>query len=259
MRTRNTKPLNIFSHSIDGWEYECAFDPNMLDNFGQTPLYIACLSGNDGLIEKLLRWRLLGTNVTQPQIQAYICPIDLNQQCGIGKESALMAAVRGGFVTIVLSLLRSGINPNILNASAIEEMDSEESNCNLVLLEAVRQKSWILTELLLRFVLAPEHQMVHLFSNITFSIFCHRFGTKDINSGAIKLSIGAADDKFMKSLLSRECHIDVEHKLNDKDLLADGNLGQTTPSYCNTYRNLFPTHPTVINWNFANCQLPELR
>lgn len=129
----------------------------MLDNFGQTPLYIACLSGNDGLIEKLLRWRLLGTNVTQPQIQAYICPIDLNQQCGIGKESALMAAVRGGFVNIVKSLLRNGINPNILNASAIEEMDSEESNCNLVLLEAVRQKSWILTELLLRFDMLPQN------------------------------------------------------------------------------------------------------
>lgn len=143
-------------YTLDNWEYECAFDPNLLDNFGQTPLYIACLSGNDGLIEKLMRWRLIGTNVMQPELQAYICPIDLNQQCGIGKESALMAAVRGGFVTIVSSLLRNGINPNILNASAIEEIDSEESNCNLVLLEAVRQKSWILTELLLRYVTASS-------------------------------------------------------------------------------------------------------
>lgn len=182
-----------------------------------------------------MRWRLLGTNVMQPEHQAFICPIDLNQQCGIGKESALMAAVRGGFVAIVSSLLRNGINPNILNASAIDEIDSEESSCNLVLLEAVRQKSWILTELLLR------------------------FGTKDINSGAIKLSIGIADDRFLHSLLSRECHIDLEHKLNDKDLLSDGNLGRTIPSYCNSYRNLFPSHPTVINWNFINCQLSELK
>lgn len=66
-----------------------------------------------------------------------------------------MAAVRGDFVAIVSSLLRNGINPNILNSSAIDEIDSEESNYNLVLLEAVRQKSWILTELLLRFV---EHK-----------------------------------------------------------------------------------------------------
>lgn len=86
-----------------------------------------------------------------------------------------------------------------------------------------------------------------------------RFGAKDLNSGAIKFSIAAADQSLISSLLARECHVDTEYKLNDKDLLLDGNLGETVPSFCNSYRNLFPTNPTVINWNFRNCQLSQIK
>lgn len=139
-------------YSIGEWEYYCAFDPNQLDNFNQTPLYIACLSGNDYIIERLLNWRIIGFSSEDDNVyRKLICPVDLNVQCAIVKETALMAAVRGGFVYIVSLLLRSGIDPNIYNNHLVDDIDSDENNCNSVLLEAVRQKSFTLTELLLRY------------------------------------------------------------------------------------------------------------
>lgn len=220
---------------IGDWEYESAFDPNQLDNFNQTPLYIACLSGNDYIIECLLNWRLVCTHASRPECQVLLSPIDLNTQCAFVQETALMAAVRGGFLYIVYILLRNGINPNIYNSNLMDDLDSEESVGNSVLIEAVRQKSFLMTELLLR------------------------FGAKDVNSCAIKIACTNADEDLIHCLLARHSHEDPEHKLNESDLLTGSNLGQTLPSYCNTYCNLFPTNPTVINWNFNNCQLQEIK
>lgn len=135
---------------MDKWEFECAFDPNQLDSFNQTPLYIACLSGNDYIIERLLNWRLIGQHIDNVNAARLLCPIDLNVQCGFVQETALMAAVRGDFVCIVSVLLRNGINPNVYNNHLTGDMDNEASVGNAVLLEAVRQKSFLMTELLLR-------------------------------------------------------------------------------------------------------------
>lgn len=167
------------------------------------------------------------------------CPIDLNVQCAFVRETALMAAVRGGFLSIVLILLRNGIDPNIYNTNLIDDLNCDENTGNSVLIEAIRQKSFLMTELLLR------------------------FGAKDTNSCAIKIAIGNADDDLIQCLLARHSHEDNEHKLNENDLLTgigtNCNLGQTLPSYCNTYCNIFPTNPTVIDWNFNNCQLQEIK
>lgn len=173
--------------------------------------------------------------MTRHESQMLLSPIDLNVQCAYVKETALMAAVRGGFLYIVFILLRNRINPNIYNSNLIEDVDSEECSGNSVLIEAVRQKSFLMTELLLR------------------------FGAKDANSCAIKIACTNGDEDLIHCLLARHSHEDPEHKLNETDLLTGSNLGQTLPSYCNTYCNLFPTNPTVIDWNFTSCQLPEIK
>lgn len=224
-----------FVSRIGEWEYECAFDSNQLDNFNQTPLYIACLSGNDYIIESLLNWRLVCTNLDRPESQILMSPVDLNVQCAVVRETALMAAVRGGFLYIVFVLLRNGADPNIYNKNLSDEMSGEENIGNSVLVESVRQRSFLMTELLLR------------------------FGAKDTNAYAIKIACTNADDDLIHCLLARHSHEDPEHKLNEIDLLTGSNLGQTLPSYCNTYCNLFPTNPTVIDWNFNNCQLQEIK
>lgn len=165
-----------------------------------------------------------------------LSPIDLNVQCAFVKETALMAAVRGGFLYIVSILLRNGINPNIYNSNLIDDIGSDDCSGNSVLIEAVRQKSFLMTELLLR------------------------FGAKDTNSCATKIACVNADEDLVHCLLARHSHEDPEHKLNETDLLTGcSNLGQTLPSYCNTYCNLFPTNPTVIDWSFTNCHLQEIK
>lgn len=220
----------------DHWEYECAFDPNQLDNFNQTPLYIACLSGNDYIIGCLLNWRLICTNTTKQKCQMLLSPIDLNVQCAFVKETALMAAVRGGFLYIVFILLRNGINPNIYNSNIIDDdLGTEDCIGNTVLIEAVRQRSFSMTEILLR------------------------FGAEDTNSCALKIAIENADEELIHCILARHSREDPEHKLNETDLLTGSDLGQILPSYCNTYRNLFPTNPTVIDWSSTNYQLQEIQ
>lgn len=96
-----------------------------------------------------------------------------------------------------------------------------------------------------------------LFWRQQISIF--RFGAKDFNANAIKIACNNGNDELIQCLLARCSHLDLEHKLNETDLLIDCNFGETLPSYCNTYCNLFPTHPTVINWNFETCQLNGIK
>lgn len=97
------------------------------------------------------------------------------------------------------------------------------------------------------------------FRNTHWFVKFSRFGAKDINSGAIKIASACGDESLIRSLLARRSHVDLEYKLNDNDLLADSNLGQTLPSFCNTYCNLFPTHATVIDWNFTTCKLEIIK
>lgn len=238
------------------WEFETAFDPNHQDNTGQTPLYIACLSGNEFVIEKLLNWRVTATN-TQAGDSQLICPLDLNASCGVIKESALMAAVRGGFVNIVAMLLRSGTEPNVTNKNVVEDIEYNESTCDSPLVEAVRQKSEIITELLLRYGFFYHLMLIILHNAISMSL-C-RYGAKDTDSSAMKIACSNSDEKIMVRLLLRRSYLDLENKLNKEELLAGGNLAETVPSYCNMYDNLFPTHATGINWSFNNCQLSQLR
>lgn len=75
----------------------------------------------------------------------------------------------------------------------------------------------------------------------------------------MKIACGNAMEDLVQCLLARQSHRDPEYKLNETDLLIGGNLGQRLPSFCNTYSHIFPTYPTVINWNFGNCQLNEIK
>lgn len=181
-----------------------------------------------------MSWRVPATN-TQTGDTQLICPLDSNIQCGVIKESALMAVVRGGFIKIVQMLLHSGTEPNVTNRNVVEDIEDGESCFDSPLSEAVRQKLENITELLLR------------------------YGAKDSDSSAMKIACTNFDESIMTRLLSRRSFIDLESKLNKNELLAGGNLAETVPSYCNTYDNLFPTIPTGINWNFNNCQLTYIK
>lgn len=44
----------------------------------------------------------------------YRCPLELNILCGAPRETALLAAVRGGYTDVVTILLENGADPNII-------------------------------------------------------------------------------------------------------------------------------------------------
>lgn len=44
----------------------------------------------------------------------YRCPLELNMLCGAPRETALLAAVRGGYTDVVEILLDNGADPNVI-------------------------------------------------------------------------------------------------------------------------------------------------
>lgn len=52
--------------------------------------------------------------------EIYRNPLELNILCGAARETALLAAVRGGYLDVVSLLLNNGSDPNII-AKAMED------------------------------------------------------------------------------------------------------------------------------------------
>lgn len=50
------------------------------------------------------------------------CPININLLCGAARETALLAAVRGGFLDVVQLLLQNKADPNIV-AKPVEDQN----------------------------------------------------------------------------------------------------------------------------------------
>lgn len=48
----------VYRDEEELWEWRLPFDPNAKDVTGQTSLYIACILGNNSLLNVLLKWRV---------------------------------------------------------------------------------------------------------------------------------------------------------------------------------------------------------
>ncbi|XP_058127857.1 leucine-rich repeat serine/threonine-protein kinase 1 [Anopheles ziemanni] len=177
------------------------------------------------------------------------CPLDLDILCGAARETALLAAVRGGFLDVVTILLENGADPNVI-ARAVEDQNDPKSSdeiygfSNVPLAEATRQKSLPMVELLLK------------------------HGARDDQSVALGIAVQNADEPIICRLLSIKAHPDPDYKINKKAFagqepsaaeysaspLAFVKLG----SNC-TYSTLFPSTATMINWHSNNCRLGLIR
>lgn len=169
-------------------------------------------------------------------------PMALNALCGAARETALLAAVRGGYLDVVTLLLASGADPNIV-AKAVEDHNDPKA-CdeiygfsNVPLAEAARQKSLPMVELLLK------------------------YGAKDDHSTALSLACLNGDESIVCRLLAIKAHPDPEYKINKKALSSDDSYSSLTSSTVTnmTYSALFPNTATMINWHNNNCQLNAIR
>lgn len=167
-------------------------------------------------------------------------PLEVNLLCGAARETALLAAVRGGFFDVTHMLLQFKADPNIV-ARPLEDPQNDPRMtdeiygfCNSPLAEATRQKSISMVDLLLK------------------------YGAKDDESSALGIAIQNFDEQITCRLLAIKAHPDPDFKINKKAITTPetdfrpilGNL---------TFSSLFPNTPTMINWHSNNFRLTSLR
>ncbi|KRF83412.1 leucine-rich repeat serine/threonine-protein kinase 1 isoform X2 [Drosophila virilis] len=179
---------------------------------------------------------------TQEQ-ESQRCPIHINLLCGAARETALLAAVRGGHLDVAQALLQHGANPNIV-AKPVE--DHNDPKCseeiyglsNMPITEACKQRSLPMLDLLLK------------------------FGARDDNGTAISVAIASEDEALLSRLLARRVHPDSDYKINKKGLPTPVEVNVFLPSASNiSYSAMFPNVPTIIDWHSLsmNVQLPFVR
>ncbi|XP_017968519.1 leucine-rich repeat serine/threonine-protein kinase 1 isoform X2 [Drosophila navojoa] len=179
---------------------------------------------------------------TQEQ-ESLRCPLHINLLCGAARETALLAAVRGGHLDVAQALLQHGANPNIV-AKPVE--DHNDPKCseeiyglsNMPITEACKQRSLAMLDLLLK------------------------FGARDDNGTAISVAIASEDEALLSRLLARRVHPDSDYKINKKGLPTPVEVNVFQPSASNiSYSAMFPNVPTIIDWHSVNMnvQLPFVR
>ncbi|XP_032596558.1 leucine-rich repeat serine/threonine-protein kinase 1 isoform X2 [Drosophila grimshawi] len=175
--------------------------------------------------------------------ESYRCPIHINLLCGAARETALLAAVRGGHLDVAQALLQHGANPNIV-AKPVE--DHNDPKCseeiyglsNVPIAEACKQHSLAMVDLLLK------------------------FGARDDNGSAICVAIASEDEALLSRLLARRVHPDSDYKINKKGLPTPVEVNVFLPSASNiSYSAMFPNVPTIIDWHSLsmNVQLSFVR
>ncbi|XP_039969967.1 leucine-rich repeat serine/threonine-protein kinase 1 isoform X4 [Bactrocera tryoni] len=181
-------------------------------------------------------------NRVDEEKESEICPINLNLLCGAARETALLAAVRGGFIDVAKLLLEHGANPNII-AKPVE--DQNDPKCieeiyglsNIPITEACKQHSLPMLELLLK------------------------YGARDANGTALSVAISSEDEVILNSLLAQRVHPDSDYKIHKKGLPEPIDVNAFLPSAANiSYSAMFPNVPTIIDWhNNTNVHLSFVR
>lgn len=168
------------------------------------------------------------------------CPLELNQLCGAPRETALLAAVRGGYAEVVALLLEHGADPNVMARPRDEEPLNEDVFTNSPLAEATRQASYDIVVLLLK------------------------HGALEDIATAMFIACASGNEPILGRLLAYKSHADPEFKINKQRLDNNGSLDKHHKSVSSsaqniTYSTLFPTNPVMVNWHFDNCQLSHIR
>uniref|UniRef100_T1HIN4 non-specific serine/threonine protein kinase n=1 Tax=Rhodnius prolixus TaxID=13249 RepID=T1HIN4_RHOPR len=256
-------PPNLMTTFVQGeWEYELPFDVNYKDVTGQTPIYLACLLGNQKMVETMLRFKVKATRIKvedekekeeknnigtrrrisdgiqvlmtrlslgtkQETNERLTSPWHLDVLCNTDQETALHVAVRNNHCDIAALLLGSGANPNIQSLSVNEFNLALICECSLFM-EACKQRNIAMVDLLLR------------------------HNAHDHESKALTVAINNKDDILIAKLLAIKAHSDPEYNINKKAMSEAVTKGLT-------FTSLLANTPVMVNWHGSSAQVPYIR
>lgn len=269
-------PQYIYQHYKDPsgeFEYELPFDINAQDVTGQHTLFIASMLGNMRCIELLLGYKVKARTTKEEDVSGtqqlpvpkrkissgiqrlmsslnfrskttvdkkddkMIYPVNLDLYCNNGSETALHAAVRGGYTDVVNALLQAGANLKLPVKIPYDQSDLEGNYLN-VLTIACQNRDIKIADLLLK------------------------HGAVDDECKALKIAAQNRDEALTAKLLSIKAHPDSEYKINKKamtECTQSSHFSALSSFGHVTYSALFPKTATMINWHNQQCHLSQIR
>lgn len=262
------------------WEYFFPFDINAQDVTEQTVLYVACLMGNQRIVDLLLKFKIPAKKVTKE-----------NESLDPGKKSNGLKSDSN--ISPTRKRLSNGIQSMISKLSLRNNADKEEerkeseicpvdldlycnNNTETALHIAVKKKYHSIVQLLLQNSANPnlsikqsveELNRANDNSGSTSSALVEacknrdvnmvdclvRYGARDDNCKALKVASSNKDEHIASKLLTLKAYQDPEFKINKKalEIVPSAHLGGLLGSV--TFSSMFPTTAVMINWHGQKC------
>ncbi|XP_044740580.1 leucine-rich repeat serine/threonine-protein kinase 1 isoform X2 [Chrysoperla carnea] len=290
--------LRKFKDPTQQWEYYLAFDINEKDVTGQNILYVACLLGNQQMVEMLLKFRVKADrikhgddedDVTTPTPESFTTLSPTRRRISDGIQSIMTR----------LNLRNDSENSdgiNKTNESFLSPLNLDlycQNDCETALHVAVKGKHYNIVSLLL--LAGANPNLVIKVSNDLEESYRNTIGEEDVNNQQstalveasknrdlpmidLLLKYGSRDDDckalciaaknrdstLTARLLSIKAHPDPEYKINKKVMTE--NVVATTSKFSMfsqltslTYSSIFPNVPAMINWHNQKCHLSQIR
>lgn len=272
--------LQIFMDKTQQWEYSFPFDINSKDVTEQTVLYVACLVGNQRIVDLLLKFKVPAKRIKQDDSS----PDKSNKNEGQKTEitiSPTRKRLSNGIQNMISRLsLRSNVEKEEERTDIeISPLDLDlycNNNTETALHIAVKKKYHNIVLILLQNGANPNLSIKQSAEEINRAndnsgststalveacknrdvnmVDCLvRYGARDDNCKALKVASLNGDEHIASKLLTLKAYQDPEFKINKKalEIVPSAHLGGILGSV--TFSSMFPTTPVMINWHSQKC------
>ncbi|CAL1275195.1 unnamed protein product [Larinioides sclopetarius] len=270
--------LQRFMDKTQQWEYFFPFDVNAKDVTEQTILYVACLVGNQRIVDLLLKFKLPAKRIKKndsPDEKK-----DENQKSD-SNISPTKKRLSNGIQNMIskLSLRNNVEKEEERTETEVCPIDLDlycNNNTETVLHIAVKKKHHSIVQLLLQNSANPNLSIKQSVEELNRAsdnsgssstalveacknrdvnmVDCLvRYGARDDNCKALKVASSNKDEYIASKLLTLKAYQDPEFKINKKalEIVPSAHLGGLLGSV--TFSSMFPTTPVMINWHGQKC------
>ncbi|CRK89702.1 CLUMA_CG003464, isoform A [Clunio marinus] len=283
-------PENVminFRDPLGELHWHLPFDPNAQDVTSQSALYVACLLGNKGLVELLLKWKVKCTKIkneldespekrkSPAQVLSPLSPsgrrvslgiMSIMSRLSLGREQNEEETSTDHFhnpidvnlpcgaarETALLASVRGGF----CDVSHILLQHKADPNIIARPLEDPQNDPRLVDEIY-GFCNTPLAEATRQ-KSISMVDLLLKYGAKDDESNALAIAIQNNDEQITCRLLAIKAHSDPDYKINKKAITTPDT--EFRPLLGNlTFSSLFPNTPTMINWHSHNFRLTTLK